>query len=56
MFKKTKRVFLAILLALVILIIMKKIPFIGFNFKSLEKVIVIDAGHGGNDSGTLLPK
>lgn len=32
---------------------MKEIPFIGFNFKSLEKVIVIDAGHGGKDPGTI---
>ncbi len=53
MSRKIKRVFLAILLALVILIIMKGILFLGFNFKSLEKVIVIDGGHGGKDPGTI---
>lgn len=53
MSRKIKRVFLAILLALVILIIMKGILFPGFNFKSLEKVIVIDGGHGGKDPGTI---
>lgn len=32
---------------------MKGNPFIDINFKSLEKVIVIDAGHGGKDPGTI---
>lgn len=32
---------------------MKGILFLGFNFKSLEKVIVIDGGHGGKDPGTI---
>ena len=52
MLKKIRRVFLVILLGLVILIIMKGLPFfIDRNFKSLEKVIVIDPGHGGRDPG-----
>jgi len=51
LFRKIRLVFLIILLGLVILIMPKRIPFIGDNFKSLEKVIVIDAGHGGRDPG-----
>lgn len=42
-----------ILVILSILFILKKLPFLGFNFKSLENVIVVDAGHGGSDPGTI---
>ena len=42
-----------VLLSLFILFILRTVPFLGFNFKSLEKVIVIDAGHGGSDPGTI---
>lgn len=41
-------------MGLVILIILKGLPFfIDRNFKSLEKVIVIDPGHGGRDPGAI---
>ena len=53
MFRKIKGAFLVILLGLFIFIALRRIPFLDFNFKSLEKVIVIDAGHGGNDPGTI---
>lgn len=50
MFRRIKAVFLTVLLGL---FIFKTFPFLGFNFKSLENVIVVDAGHGGNDPGTI---
>lgn len=53
MFRKIKAVFLTILLILSILFILKTLPFLGFNFKSLENIIVVDAGHGGSDPGTI---
>lgn len=53
MFKRIRLVFLTVFLGLFILFIFKTISFLGFNFKSSEKVIVIDAGHGGKDPGTI---
>ena len=52
MFRRIRVLFLAILLGLVILITLKWVPLFGGNFKSSEKVIVIDPGHGGKDPGT----
>lgn len=51
--KRIRAIFLIVLLGLVIFIIIKGIPFIDSDFKSLEKVIVIDPGHGGKDPGTI---
>lgn len=48
MFKRIKVIFLTVFLVLLIFFIFKTFPFLGFNFKSLENVIVVDAGHGGN--------
>lgn len=45
-----RRIFL---ISLVIFIVLKGITFIFNDFKSSEKVIVIDAGHGGNDPGAI---
>jgi N-acetylmuramoyl-L-alanine amidase len=53
MFRRVRRVFLIGLIGLFMFIVFKGIPFIDTNFKSLEKVIVIDAGHGGSDPGTI---
>lgn len=53
MFRRIKTLFLIALLVLGILFILKSLPFLGFNFKSLGNVIVVDAGHGGSDSGTI---
>lgn len=50
MFRKIRR---TILIALVIFIVFKGIVFIFSDFKSLEKVIAIDAGHGGKDPGAI---
>lgn len=50
MFRKIRKLFLIIL---IILIVYKGIHLIPGNFKSLEKVIVIDAGHGGKDPGAI---
>ncbi len=52
MFRRIRVLFLVILLGLVILITLKWVPLFGGSFKSLEKVIVIDPGHGGEDPGT----
>lgn len=54
MFIRIRAVFLIILLGLSIFIVFKGISFFGGNFKSLDKVIVIDAGHGGKDPEFLL--
>lgn len=53
MLKRIRLICLIVLLGLVILIVFKAIPFILGDFKSSEKVIVIDAGHGGRDPGTI---
>ncbi|MGO1652210.1 N-acetylmuramoyl-L-alanine amidase family protein [Senegalia sp. (in: firmicutes)] len=53
MFRRIKGILLIIFLILLILLILKRPSFLGFNFKSLENVIVVDAGHGGNDSGAI---
>ena len=47
---KIRRIFL---IGLIILIIFKGITFIFGDFKSSKKVIVVDAGHGGNDPGAI---
>jgi len=50
LFRKIRRVFL---IGLIILIVFKGISLIFGDFKSSEKVIVVDAGHGGSDPGTI---
>lgn len=51
--RKIRILLLFSLVALMILGLYKKWPLIFGDFKSLEKVIVIDAGHGGVDPGTI---
>lgn len=53
LFRRIRLVLSTTLFILVILIIFRAISFIGSDFKSSEKVIVIDAGHGGKDPGTI---
>lgn len=52
LFKRLRTVFLILLIVLFVFIVFKGTQFFGGNFKSLEKVIVIDPGHGGKDPGT----
>ncbi|HHX61628.1 MAG TPA: N-acetylmuramoyl-L-alanine amidase [Epulopiscium sp.] len=51
--RKVRVFFSVIIVILMIVAVFKAFPLIFSDFKSLEKVIVIDAGHGGTDPGTI---
>ena len=51
--RRVRLFILIILLISIFFMILKWMPFIHGEFKSLEKVIVIDPGHGGNDPGAI---
>ena len=53
MFRRKRGIFLIILIALVTLVLFKGMPFIFNDFKSSQRVIVLDAGHGGRDPGAI---
>lgn len=51
---KIKKLILLLILGILIFILIKKFPFRKESeFKSIENVIVIDAGHGDHDPGTI---
>ncbi|MFD2114230.1 N-acetylmuramoyl-L-alanine amidase [Paenibacillus yanchengensis] len=53
MSKKFNRVLLVGILVLVAWLVFKEVPNLSNGFQSADKVIVIDAGHGGKDPGTI---
>lgn len=53
LFRRIRAIFLIILLTLIVFFTFTRSPFMKGEFKSSKKVIVIDPGHGGKDSGTI---
>lgn len=51
--RRIRMLILIILLISVVFMMLKWMPFIDGDFKSLKKVIVIDPGHGGRDPGAI---
>lgn len=52
-FRRIRTIFLLIVLIVIIFNVFQRLPFLNRDFISSEKIIVIDPGHGGKDSGTI---
>jgi N-acetylmuramoyl-L-alanine amidase len=52
-FRRIRTAFLLIVLIVIFFYVFQRLPFLKRDFISSEKIIVIDPGHGGKDSGTI---